>query len=176
MRAAPAFALSLLAAMAALPLAAQTAPAKAETCRNDPRYRQQDFTLGKWDVFSGTTKTAEVSMALILNDCVIEERWTNFRGRDDNGVGLFNFSPLLGNWGYHWATDIGTTTSFRGSLIRPGEMRYVTEKPLPGGRVRLRHWTLSANSDGSIRELSVGTEDGGTNWTTEYDLTWKRQK
>lgn len=165
------------ATLLATPLAAQPAAVpKSETCRSDTRYRQQDFTLGKWDVFSGTTKTAEVTMTLILNDCVIEERWTNHRGRDDNGIGLFNFSPLLGTWGYHWATDVGTTTSFRGTLIKPGEMRYVTEKPLGNGKVRLRHWTLSANPDGSIRELSVGTEDGGQSWTTEYDLTWKRAR
>lgn len=173
-----ALALSLLAALAAAPLLAQSAQPtpKAEICRSDARYRQQDFTLGNWDVFSGTTKTAEVSMTLILNDCVIEERWTNHRGRDDNGVGLFSFSPLLGNWGYYWATDVGTTTSFRGTLIKPGEIRYVTEKPLGNGKVRLRHWTLSQNPDGSIRELSVGTEDGGATWITEYDLKWVRRK
>ncbi|WP_164155895.1 hypothetical protein [Sandarakinorhabdus rubra] len=167
--------LALFAALLASPLAAQ-APPKAEICRNDARYRAQDFTLGNWDVFSGTTKTAEVSMTLILNDCVIEERWTGYRGGDDNGIGLFNFSPLLGNWGYYWATDAGTTTSFRGGLIRPGEMRYVTERPLGGGKVRLRHWTLSANPDGSIRELSVGSEDGGQTWSTEYDLKWVRRR
>jgi DNA repair exonuclease SbcCD nuclease subunit len=128
-------------------------------------------------LFAGDKKTAEVSMKLILNDCVIEERWTVLdAARGGNGVGLFNYSPLLKNWGYYWATDTGATTSFRGSLIKPGEMRYVTERPLPNGKVRLRHWTLFANSDGTIRELSVGTEDGGTTWTTEYDLKWVRRK
>jgi hypothetical protein len=160
------------------PAAAQTSPPKpSEVCRADANYRQQDFTLGEWDVFSGDKKTAEVSMKLILNDCVIEERWNVYKGRDDgNGVGLFSYSPLLKNWGYYWATDVGTTTSFRGSLIKPGEMRYVTERPLPNGKVRLRHWTLSANPDGSIRELSLGTEDGGATWITEYDLRWVKRK
>lgn len=149
----------------------------AGVCRTDPKFREQDFTVGDWDVYSGDTKTAEVSMKLTLNDCVIEERWTVYKGRDDgNGVGLFNWSPLLKTWGYYWATDNGATTSFRGNLIKPGEMRYVTERPMPNGKVRLRHWTLSANPDGTIRELSVGTEDGGQTWSTEYDLKWVRQK
>ena len=79
------------------------------------------------------------------------------------------------------ADDDGAATVFRGSLVKPGEMRYVTEKPLPGGpngekRVRLRHWTLSAMPDGTIRELAVGTEDGGQSWTTDYDLKWVRRK
>ena len=157
--------------------AAQTATGKpGETCRTNASYRAQDFTVGEWDVFTGDTKTAEVSMKLILNDCVIEERWTVYKGRDDgNGVGLFSYSPLLKNWGYYWATDTGAATSFRGSLIKPGEMRYVTQRPMPNGKLRLRHWTLSANPDGTIRELSVGTEDDGQTWITEYDLKWVRK-
>jgi hypothetical protein len=88
---------------------------------------------------------------------------------------LFNYSRLLGSWGYTWATDDGAATAFRGNLIKPGEMRYVTEKPLPGGKVRLRHWTLYAMPDGTVRELAVGTEDGGKTWTTDYDLKWVRR-
>ena len=55
-------------------------------------------------------------------------------------------------------------------------MLYVTEKPLAGGKVRLRHWTLSLMADGTIRELATGTEDGGKTWTTDYDLKWVRRK
>lgn len=161
--------------MLALPMAASAQG--ATTCRDDPLFRAQDFTVGHWDVFNGPKKTAEVRMALILNDCVIEERWTVTAGQPTgNGVGLFNYSPLLKSWMYHWATDNGSTTTFRGNPVKPGEIRYVTERPLPGGKLRLRHWTLSANPDGTIRELSVGTEDGGATWTTEYDLRWERHK
>ncbi|WP_156256324.1 hypothetical protein [Sandarakinorhabdus oryzae] len=166
----------LIAILLAAPAFAQTPP-PTETCRADALFRQQDFTLGHWDVFNGEKKTAEVTMTLTLNDCVIEERWTVLdAARGGNGVGLFNYSPLLKNWGYYWATDTGATTSFRGSLIKPGEMRYVTERPLPNGKFRLRHWTLFANPDGTIRELSVGTEDGGATWITEYDLKWVRHR
>lgn len=162
----------------ASPATAQTAAAKpTETCTVDSNYRAQDFTVGEWDVFAGDKKTAEVSMKLILSNCVIEERWTVLdQAKGGNGVGLFSYSPLLKNWGYYWATDTGAATSFRGSLIKPGEMRYVTQRPMPNGKVRLRHWTLFANPDGTIRELSVGTEDGGTSWITEYDLKWVRRK
>ena len=173
----------LAAALLALapPAAAQTAANPADTCRNDPKFREQDFTVGNWDVYTGTTKTDEVTMTLILNDCVIEERWKATDGKPTgNGIGLFNYSRLLGSWGYTWATDDGAATVFRGHLVKPGEMRYVTEKPLPAGpngekRVRLRHWTLYAMPDGTIRELAIGTEDGGKTWTTDYDLKWVRK-
>jgi hypothetical protein len=173
--------LSILSIMGALALsivatAAQAQPA-ADTCKTDAKFREQDFTVGTWDVYSGENKTAEVTMALILNDCVIQETWKVTNGRPTgNGTGLFNYSPLLKDWGYYWATDNGATTSFRGTLIKPGEMRYVTERPMPDGKVRLRHWTLFAMPDGTIRELSQGTEDQGKTWTTEYDLKWVRKK
>lgn len=171
-----------LAAALVVPAAAQMAGSPADTCKNDPRFREQDFTLGSWDVYTGDRKTDEVTMTLILNDCVIEERWKKTDGHPTgNGIGLFNYSRLLGSWGYTWATDDGATTVFRGNLVKPGEMRYVTEKPLPVGpdgekRVRLRHWTLYAMPDGTIRELAIGTEDGGKTWTTDYDLKWVRRK
>jgi hypothetical protein len=164
--------------VAALLLSASGASAQAaDTCKADARFREQDFTVGTWDVFAGADKTAEVSMTLILNDCVIEERWKVTNGRPTgNGTGLFNYSPLLKAWVYHWATDTGSTTTFRGSLIKPGEMRYITERPMPNGTTRLRHWTLAAQPDGTVRELAVGTEDGGKTWTTEYDLKWVRRR
>jgi hypothetical protein len=169
---------SLLPVLAALCFSASGASAQAaDTCKADARFREQDFTVGTWDVFAGADKTAEVSMTLILNDCVIEERWKVTNGRPTgNGTGLFNYSPLLKAWVYHWATDTGSTTTFRGSLIKPGEMRYVTERPMPNGATRLRHWTLAAQPDGTVRELAVGTEDGGKTWTTEYDLKWVRRR
>lgn len=157
---------------------AQTATAQtADTCKNDPKFREQDFTLGNWDVYTGDKKTDEVMMTLILNDCAIEEHWKKTDGHPTgNGIGLFNYSRLLGSWGYTWATDDGAATSFRGNLVKPGEMRYLTEKPLLGGKVRLRHWTLYAMPDGTVRELAIGTEDGGATWTTDYDLKWVRKK
>ncbi len=161
----------------ALALAAPAAAQTADTCKNDPKFRELDFTVGSWDVYTGEKKTDEVTMTLILNDCAIEEHWKKTDGHPTgNGIGLFNYSRLLGSWGYSWATDDGAATVFRGNLAKPGEMLYVTEKPLPGGKVRLRHWTLSLMPDGTIRELATGTEDGGKTWTTDYDLKWVKRK
>ncbi len=168
---------SFMGLLLVVPAAAQAPSNPAETCRKDAKFREQDFTLGSWDVYTGDKKTDEVTMTLILNDCAIEEHWTKKDGHPTgNGIGLFNYSALLGSWGYTWATDNGAATSFRGNLVKPGEMLYVTEKPLAGGKVRLRHWTLSLMADGTIRELATGTEDGGKTWTTDYDLKWVRRK
>ncbi len=164
--------LAALAAAAWLPMA--PAVAQNAACA-DPLYAAQDFTVGTWDVYSNGKKSAEVKMEQVLDSCAIHETWTVEPGRKGNGLGLFVYSSLLKGWSYLWASDTGATTAFTGQVIRPGEIRYVTEKPLGDGKVRLRHWSLIQLPDGKVRELSVGTEDRGATWTTEYDLLWVKK-
>lgn len=167
--------ISLAAAAAALAVA--TAAGAAEPplpCKDDPMFAQQDFTVGAWEVFSGERKTAEVTMEKALNGCTISETWTPTRP-NGHGLGLFTYSRLLKAWNYFWVSDTGQTTYFTGEPIGPTEMRYVTRAPLAAGGERLRHWTLSLQPDGRVRELSQGSEDGGRTWAVEYDLMWRKK-
>jgi len=166
----------LLAALSAFPALAQAqAPAQPAPCASDPLFRQQDFTLGAWDVSRDGVKTAEVHMERALDGCAISERWSVPPGKRGNGLGLFTYSRLLNAWTYAWASDTGAATFFTGRSLSPTEIRYETERPMPGGGKRLRHWTLSLRPDGRVRELSVASDDGGSTWTTEYDLTWTKK-
>lgn len=166
----------LLAAASVASVSMLSAPAAAQApgC-TDAIYAGQDFTVGEWDVYNGDKKSAEVKMEKVLDGCAIHETWTVPQGKKGNGLGIFVYSSLLKGWSYLWASDTGATTSFIGQIIKPGEIRYVTEKPLGEGKVRLRHWSLIQQPDGRVRELSVGTEDGGATWTTEYDLYWVKK-
>jgi hypothetical protein len=159
-------------ALLATPFAAS---AQAPAACGDPLYQGQDFSVGHWDVLNAGKKTAEVLMEKALDGCAITEHWTVPAGKKGNGIGLFVYSALLKGWSYLWASDTGSTTAFTGSITKPGEILYVTEKPLGDGKVRLRHWTLTLQPDGTVRELSVGTEDQGKTWTTEYDLLWVKK-
>lgn len=125
-------------------------------------------------MYRGSTKLAEVKLERLL-DCFIHETWLS-EEPGDNGVGIFAYSRKLGDWGYFWVAEGGGGTSFRGSLVKPGEMRYVVEDPMPSGVKRLRHWSLILQPDGRIREPSMGTEDGGKTWITEYDVMWTKKK
>lgn len=144
-------------------------------CSDDPLFHQQDFTIGDWDVYEGTTKTAEVKLEKALKECAIRETWTSVDGTSVNGLGLFMYSRLLKSWGYFWVADNGWTTAFTGAMQQPDRMLYATEAPLPSGGRRLRRWTLALQSDGSVQELSVGSNDGKA-WTTDYELIWRKRK
>ena len=161
---------------------------KAEPCADDPAFHQQDFALGSWDVYSADKKVAEALLETSLGGCAIRETWiaTNgarltwrlgdTSGDAGNGLGLFAYSRLSRRWGYFWVSDTGWTTIFTGGALQsPGVMLYSAESPLKDGGKRLRHWSLTLESDGAIRERAVGTDDG-KKWTKEYELLWRRKR
>jgi len=154
--------------------APDAAQAQSVACADDPIYRQQDFALGDWDVYHGDKKTAEVRLEPVLAGCAIRETWTSLSGKG-NGLGLFTYSHVLKAWSYAWASDAGAATVFTGAASGANGMIYLTERPIDGGGTRIRHWTLAEQADHSILELSVGSDDGGKTWTSEYELVWKKR-
>jgi hypothetical protein len=164
----------LLLALLASPAVAQTPAAPPPSCAADPMFRQQDFTIGSWDVSRNGQKNAEVHMERVLGGCAIQEHWMVPAGKNGAGIGLFTYSRVLRAWTYAWAADTGAATMFTGQALSPTEIRYDTERALPNGGKRVRHWTLSLLPDGRIRELSVGSDDNGATWTTEYELFWTK--
>jgi hypothetical protein len=156
------------------PPPAQPAPrARPPACVEDPRYAMQDFTVGHWDVMSGQRKVAEVKMEKVLNGCSILETWMTAQGVP-TANGYFNYNRDHDHWQYFWTAGDGDTTYFKGGLVEPGNMRFITTYPRPQGE-RLEHWSLIAKPDGTVQELSRTTDDGGKTWRTGYDLTWRKK-
>ena len=65
----------------------------AEPCKDaqaNPQYRQLDFWVGEWDVFSGKQKVGESSVQLILKDCVVFENWHGLQGGDGKSLNKYN--------------------------------------------------------------------------------------
>ena len=110
---------------------AKAAQQAAEPCKDayaNPEYRQLDFWVGEWNVFSGKQKVGESSVRLILKDCVVFENWSGLQGGD--GKSFNKYDPVAHQWEQFWVSDSGTTNYFKGSLI-DGEMRLVYEMPTP---------------------------------------------
>ena len=154
---------------------AQNSPRSPDMCKKDARFRAQDFSIGQWAVYRGTTKVADVTMEPILNACAIRQTWTVTPGKMGNVSGLFSYSPILNGWLYAFTTDYANNNYFVGHEVKEGEILYETKVNLPNGSTRLRRWTLSLEADGSLEEKSVASADGGTTWTDEYVFSWKKR-
>ncbi len=155
---------------------AKAAQKAAEPCKDaqaHPEYRQLDFWVGEWDVFSGKQKVGESSVQLILKDCVVFENWRGLGGSD--GKSLNKYNNVTHQWEQFWVSDGGTTNLFKGSLV-DGEMRYVFEAPARSGGTFVRHLTFSKLADGSVRQFSQGSTDAGKTWITEYDFVYVKKQ
>jgi hypothetical protein len=147
----------------------------AEPCKDraNAQYRQLDFWVGEWDVFSGQQKVGDSSVQLILKDCVVFENWHGLQGGD--GKSLNKYNNVTQQWEQFWVSDSGTTNYFKGSLV-DGAMRYSLEMPGPSGGTLLRHLTFSQLPEGKVRQLSERSMDGGKTWATEYDLVYVKKQ
>jgi hypothetical protein len=138
-----------------------------------PEYRQMDFILGSWEVSNKGKKTADVTFeSTSTSACGLLETWRNASGGGGNG--LFGNSPVGHGWEYFWVPSSGLPTWLHdGKPTGSGEeMQFTLTRTLPDGSSHISHWTLTKTTDGRIRELSVNTEDG----KTEYELFWTKKQ
>jgi len=137
-----------------------------------PEYKQLDFILGSWEVSNKGKKSADVTFEpTSTSNCGLSETWHNANG--GGGSGLFANSPVGHGWEYFWVPSSGQPTWLHdGKPTGNGEeMQFTLTRTQPDGSSHVSHWTLTKMPDGQIRELSVNTEDG----KTEYELMWTKK-
>jgi len=150
----------------------QQNPQSTNRC-SGPDYRQLDFIIGTWEVSNKGKKTAEVIIEpTSISACGLAESWHNANGGGGNG--LFANSPVGHGWEYFWVPSSGLPTWLHdGKPTGDGvDMQFTITRTLPDGSSHVSHWTVSKTPEGNIRELSVNTEDG----KTEYDLLWTKKQ
>jgi hypothetical protein len=156
----PALAVSLLW------LAAAPAP-----CRDVPEFHRLDFWLGDWDVYVRGVKVGANRIEPILAGCAVLESWRDLEGGE--GRSLFYFVPATATWTQVWVTDratrLGGVKEKRLVDDHAEGVRFQGRIPLAGGGSYLDRTTLTANADGSVRQLIEISKDDGRTWTTAFD-------
>ncbi len=153
---------------------------RRQPCRNGkahPEYRQFDFWVGDWNVYSvagqfANQKVGESSVQLILKDCVVFENWTAL-GRGGEGKSFNKYNPQLQKWEQFWVADSGGTTHYVGDAA-PGQMIYLAEPAGPRGAplIRLSFTRLSPDK---VRQFSELSFDQGKSWQVGYDFIYLRK-
>jgi len=149
----------------------------ARPCEHDPVYRQFDYWLGTWNVTpngapAGTPPATNV-ITKIHNGCVILESWT---APGQTGQSFNIYDRAAGKWHQTWVDSTGGLHEYWGGLV-DGNMAYEGEIPAPRGqtgRVRTR-LTFFKRPDGTVRQFSERTTDGGKTWQVNYDLIYKKR-
>jgi hypothetical protein len=149
----------------------------ARPCEHDPLYRQFDYWLGTWDVrpngaAPGTPPATNV-ITRIHNGCVILESWT---APGQTGQSFNIYDRVSGKWRQTWVDSSGGLHEYTGGIV-DGHMTYEGDIPAPPpgkGRMHAR-LTFFKRPDGSVRQFSERTADGGKTWQVNYDLIYTRR-
>lgn len=153
--------------------------AVARPCMHDPRFREFDFWVGDWDVrttgLPPVGPGARNTVTIDDNGCVVTEHWIAPGGSEGQSFNIFDRS--IGKWRQTWVDNIGGQHDYWGG-IKDGNMVYVGDIPVPGGRLgriptRLTFFKIGSDS---VRQFSETSADSGKTWSAAYDLTYVRRK
>lgn len=163
-------------------LALSSAPSEAQSPAAAPpppkctaaESRQFDFWIGEWNVTDQQTRqhAGESHIEKLYGGCVLRENWSSdgFRGGSLN-----SWWKGDGRWHQTWMDQNGAFRHFIGGL-QNGKMVMTAEQPSqrePGKTVLVR-LTFTPNADGTVRQYSDFSTDGGSTWQLRYDYLYRR--
>lgn len=158
-------------ALVAVAAAQQTVPTGCSAAAN----RQFDFWVGEWSITDRTNDqpagTSHVER--LYGGCVLRE---NYSAGGFRGGSLNSYWRGDGKWHQTWMDSAGAFRHFIGGLDGEGRMVMTAHQPRPDrpGADRLIRLTFTSNPDGTVRQYSDFSDDGGAIWQLRYDYLYRR--
>ncbi|MBL7733642.1 MAG: hypothetical protein JNM88_20900 [Chitinophagaceae bacterium] len=158
-----------------------TLPSIAQKPCSRPEFRQFDFWIGEWEAYGiKGQKAGDSKISVILDSCVILEEWTSAgtqQGLIYSGKSFNSYNAATKQWQQTWTDNTGNTTEFLRGEGGNGKIVYYADKVAgQGGKTFMRRLTFTKLSDDKVRQFGERSDDGGSTWTTEYDLEYRRKK
>jgi hypothetical protein len=150
-------------------------------CTSDPIYRQFDFWIGNWEVYSKNGKKAGDSrIEIILDSCIILENWKSASSRNGlyyAGKSFNTYNSSTKQWQQTWVDNMGGTTEFLEGHYDNNQMIFLT-KPFEFSKdtLAIRKLTFYNLEPNKVRQHGEISKDNGLTWVTEYDLEYRRKK
>jgi hypothetical protein len=148
---------------------------------SQPEYRQFDFWIGDWKAFGPKgDKAGDSKISLILDSCVILEEWISTnpqQGLTFSGKSFNSYNAATKQWQQTWTDNTGNTTEFLRAKGSNGKIVFYADKVTSAnGKIYMRKLSFTKLSEDKVRQLGERSDDGGTIWTVEYDLEYRRKK
>lgn len=148
--------------------------ATAPTTSPSPAVDQFAFWVGEWDVFSANGGRAGASrIERILGGFVILENWSGADGM--SGKSFNTYDPSTQRWRQHWVDDRGGVLDFRDGQFVDGVLTFHASWSQPDGSRRQRRLSFTDLGEAGVRQYSELSTDGGSTWTQEYELFYRRK-
>jgi hypothetical protein len=146
-----------------------------------PVFRQFDFWVGEWEAYGPKgNKGGDSKISIILDSCIILEEWTSAsvqQGLRYAGKSFNTYNTATKQWQQTWVDNAGGTTEYLRGEGSDGKIIFYADKVIgPQGKLFIRRLTFTKLSNDKVRQFGERSDDGGTTWTTEYDLEYRRKK
>ena len=166
-------AVALVAALAPARTGAQEPP-PASPCGADSVYRQFDFWVGEWDVFTPQGQKAGINrIEKLLGGCLLLENWTGASGSEGKSINYYDH--IRKRWVQTWVDGQGGIISVEGAF-EAGAMRFEGQHFYPDGRREPFCMTFTPQQDGSVRQFIEQSRDGGDSWYVWFDGRYVRRE
>jgi hypothetical protein len=136
-------------------------------------HRQFDFWIGRWDVTDHGKVIATSVIERIADGCALLENYTQADGYSGKSINFYD--AALKRWRQQWADSSGNSSEWQGEL-REGAMRFDGEAHRGDGVRVTRNMTFTPLADGSVRQASDRSPDGGKTWLPGYDFVYVRKQ
>jgi len=137
-----------------------------------PEHRQFDFWLGRWDVTNDGKVIATSTIERFADGCAVLESYTQADGYSGKSINFYD--AALKRWRQTWADSNGNSSEWVGEL-RNGAMRFDGEAHRADGAKVTRNMTFTPLPDGSVRQKSDRSPDGGKTWLPGYDFVYVKK-
>ena len=135
-------------------------------------HRDFDFWIGRWDVTDKGKVIAASVIERFAGGCAILESYTQADGYSGKSINFYD--AALGRWRQQWVDSMGNSSEWSGGL-REGAMRFDGEAHRADGAKVTRNMTFTPLPDGSVRQASDRSVDGGRTWLPGYDFVYVRK-
>ncbi len=140
--------------------------------------RQFDFWIGEWELSyktpDGKAGTSRNRISPILDGCAILEEFSGAPGTKLDGRSVSTFDRNARAWKQTWVDNTGSYLDFTGGLSE-GRMVLAREAERQGRRFRQRMVWQDIRPD-ALKWLWQRSDDGGSTWSTQWEIDYKRVK
>jgi hypothetical protein len=138
-----------------------------------PEYREFDFWLGHWQVFTPDNKLVGENMITRAHGgCVLQENYKSQSGFSGQSINMFDAGSQ--QWHQTWGDNSGTLLRLNGGIER-GNMVLSGTRYDKNSQIIQERITWTPNKDGTVRQLwETRIKSDQAQWQTTFDGLYKR--
>ena len=138
-------------------------------------YKQLDFWIGDWVVYSGGQMVGFNKITKIEADCVLRENWKS-QVSSHSGTSYNFYDKNLRKWRHIWIGSDGISLDVRGDF-KDKKMVMISDEIVDEKLNRvINKITWYNNPDGTVRQIWEQSKDGGLAYSTQWDGLYRRRK